>query len=314
MEFILAAIVIAVFAATSFGVTPSVHYDVLSVLGARRKGVLREGPHWFPPFVSSRERVSTELVTKGVVFEFTTKDNVKVKVGGVLQYRPDPDVVFPVSHPDDGRNVYVTVSDDGIVAGVEEAVKARIGSLGGNREYDDFVKNRPAIGDIINAILRLEKPPHILHKEWCKLGAACPYQRPIDIDQLIEFYKDHWPEIRELKAKESSHRDKRSEIELRYGIDVESFDLGDVGFTKEMQAALEEEKQADARAKAADARLEIVDKYIRMGLSPKDAADQADKLMDPEVTKTIISIQGEGGTLGAALAGIAAGALRKRSE
>ncbi len=320
MIVIIVVIVVIVFF-NALVIVPEYHFDVLSVLGKRlrgKAGILREGPHLVWPFISFTERVSLELVKKDVKFSFTTKDNLKLAIEGVFQYRPNPDVEFPDSHPDKGRNVFVTVSEEVIVAGVIEAIEARIGGIGGNHSHTVFIENRPALGDIVNSILRLERPPHIIHKQsapgpdpndieswkkpdWCFCGHIdCKYDKPIDANMLIEFYTFHWPEIRVIKANERMLLGSHSEIELRYGIDVETFDLGNVDFTPETQAALEKEKQAEARAKAADKRLEIAQRYVgEIKTSPQTAVDEADLLMDPAIKKNVVSIQGEVGVLGA---------------
>ena len=76
---------------------------------------------------------------------------------------------------------------------------------------------------------------------------------------------------------------------------------------QEFELLTEEEKQAEARSKAADKRLEVVDKFIVRKLSPLDAAHEADKLMDPTITKNLVGIQGDVGVFG----GLIAGALGK---
>ena len=301
-------------------IVPEYTFYVWSVLRSRvrgPKGILREGPHIVCPFISSTEKVSLELVKKDIKFSFTTKDGFNMSVEGVFQYRPDPDVLHLKGHPDEGRNVFVTVSEEVILAGVIEAVEARIGGIGGNHPHTVFIESRPALGDIINAILRLARPPHIMHKksadvpnikntnswgekDWYFCGnPSCPFDKPINANQLIEFYNFHWPEIRVIKANEKELYDSHSDIEQRYGIDVETFDLGNVNFTSETQAALEEEKQAEARAKAANKRIELAKKFrTEVEVSPQTAVDQADLLLDPAIKKNIVSIQGEAGILG----------------
>ncbi len=308
-------------------ITPPYHFDVLSIMGERIRGeagVLREGPHLTIPFISSIERTSMELVKNPVEFEFTTQDKVHLKVSGVFQYRADPNVLHPHGHVDAGRNVFVTVSRQVITDGVAEALKARIGAIGGTHTHDAFVANRPALGDIVNGVLRLARPAHIMHKKgapvpdttntgtwanpnWSFCGRAdCEFDGEVNADQLITFYTFHWPEIRKINANERALMDSRSEIENRYGIDAEAFDLGNVDFTQDTQNALEQKKQADARAEAANKRLEIAGRWKNeVGVSPQTAADQADMIMDPKVSKTIVSVQGEGGVLAGALAALA---------
>lgn len=288
----LLAIIVILFC-NSFVIIPSYHFGVLSVLGRRirgENGILREGPHLTWPFISSVELVSMELVKKDIRFAFTTHDKLRLQIEGVFQYRPDPDVL-----DFDERNIFVTVSEEVIVAGVVEAVEARLGGLGGKCNHEVFVENRQALGDIINAILRLQNPPHIDHE--VEAGEA-----------LVAFYNANWPIIRKILADEKKNLKDRSRIERRYGIDVEAFDLGNVDFTPETQAAFEEEKQAEARAKAADGRLRIASRFKdEVGVSPQTAVDEADLLMDPFIKKTIVSVQGEVGVLSGLIAGVAGG-------
>ncbi|MFA5095105.1 MAG: SPFH domain-containing protein [Candidatus Paceibacterota bacterium] len=305
---------------------PEYTFYVLSILKARvrgENGILREGPHFVIPFISSFEQVSMELVKKDIKFTFTTKDGYKLAIEGVFQYRPDPDVVhLDPKHPDYGRNVFVTVSEEVILAGVIEAVEARIGGIGGNHPHTVFIESRPALGDIVNAVLRLARPPHIMHKQgseipdpnesnwgksnWFFCGNPdCKFDKPINANELIDFYNFHWPEIRVIKANESALSDSRSDIEQRYGIDVETFDLGNVSFTPETEAALEEEKQAEARGKAAKSRITVAKQFLNdIGVSPQTAVDEADLLMDPTIKKSIVSVQGETGILGGFLSAI----------
>lgn len=320
MLMILTFLIVVVVVLSSIATTPPYHFDVLSVLGARlrgKKGVLREGLNFIIPFISSRERISMELVKNDIKFAFTTKDGFRLQAEGVFQYRPDPDVLFPKEHPDHGRNVFVTVSEETILAGVTEAVEARLGGVGGKNDHTVFIESRQALGDIVNAILRMKKPYHLMHKkgtpapivtddpnssEFSFCGKNdCPYNEPVEAEQLVQFYNFHWHEIRTIREAGSGYNSTRSEIELRYGINTETFDLGNISFTEETEAALEEEKQAVARSKAADKRLEIAQKYRKLGLSPKDAADESDLLMDPKVTKSIVSTQGDAGIFGGLL-------------
>jgi len=305
----------------SFVIIPEYHFGVMSILGWRMRGewgILKEGPHLLIPFISSFELISLELVKKDIKFSFTTLDRLTLSVEGVFQYRPDPKVWFPRGHPDEGRSVFVTVSEEAIFAGVVETVEARIGGLGGKYPHEKFIENRQALGDIINFSLRLKTPPHHMHQ----LGSSdpnpmnpnepfcgqvdCEYRDPVEAGQLIDFYDKHWPQIAMLKADEESFYKSHSEIERRYGISVRAFDLGNVMFTPETQQALEEKQQAEARGKAADQRIGIARRFVEeVKTSPQTAVDEADLLMDPKVAKEILSIQGEAGIVGGILGSLA---------
>ena len=61
---------------------------------------------------------------------------------------------------------------------------------------------------------------------------------------------------------------------------------------------MEEEKQAEFRAQAGVIRIDLLKKFKAEGLSPKEAADQADIVLDAAVRKAVISTQGNFGLLG----------------
>ncbi|MFH0712637.1 MAG: SPFH domain-containing protein [Candidatus Jorgensenbacteria bacterium] len=333
--YIAAAAVAIILILNSIVIIPPYHFGVWSWLGHRvrgKRGILREGPHFVAPLISSVELVSMELVKKDIGFHLTTSDGFRLKAAGVFQYRPDPDVWHKNGHPDQGRNVFVTVSEDVIVDGVIESVEARLGGLGGRYGHEHFIRHRQALGDIINAILRLSTPPHLRHflgaadpdpswrppfpenpdhpnnlpPSFCGLNDCEFKEREVSAERLVDFYDKHWRQVRIYMKRESYARSDRSGLEERYGIDVEVFDLGNVDFTEETQAALEEEKQAEARYRAAEKRLEVVRAYRApdIGASPDTAVDEADLLMDPKVTKEIISVQGRAGVLGGIIAGL----------
>lgn len=299
---------------------PPNRFGVLNRFGARlrdEKGILREGLNFVLPFVDSVELVSMELTRKPVKFGFTAKDGVRIEIQGIFQYRADPDVLKE-SGPDEGRNIFLTVSEESIVDGINEAVEAALGGLGGKYDHEDFIKSRQALGDIINAILRMGSvAPHLNHKkEGCEARIPMDSEKPkgdskqcdlpekIDADDLITFYNTHWREVKEyLKCEPLST--KRSEMERQYGIDIESFDLGNVDFTSETTKALEKEKQVERMAKAADQVLKVAQKFITLGVPAQVALDEAGRVLDTSVKKRILSVQGEAGVLGGIIDGLA---------
>lgn len=314
MIWIFILVIIIVLLLNSLTIIPSVHFGVVSILGRRLrgdKGILREGLNFVVPLLSRVQLVSKELVTEEVKFHLTTKNGLKLEVQGVFQYRPDPNVSFELPHDDHGRNVFVTMSEDAIFKGIVEAIEARLGGLGGKHDHEVFISERQALGDIINGILRLGTPPHRQHE----LGRFSPDpENPsnpfcgrndcefvgdrINAEDLIRFYKFHWPEIKILMRSEKHNAEDRSEVEKRYGIDVESFDLGNVSFTEETTAALEEQEQARKRQDAAQQRLDLIEKFMKKGATFQQAADEADIALDPTKDKRVISVQGDAGILG----------------
>lgn len=314
---IIAIVVIWVFA-SAIKIPPN-HFGVVDRFGKRiryEKGILREGLNFIVPLIDSVELVSKNLVKEDIKFKFTTNDKLRLEVEGVFQYRPDPEVFFPkVNKEDHGRNVFLTVSETVIKDGVIEAVEARLGGLGGQCSSEIFITSRQALGEIINAILRMNKPPHKNHQKgapgpdpenpeepFCGLGGDCKFDdSEIGAEKLVEFYNAHWRQAKVIKDNEKNLPDDRSEVERRYGIDIESFDLGNVGFTPETEAAFEEARQAEERMKGGEKVAELAERFEKLS---QKSIDEAGRLLDPTITKKIISVQGETGVLGGIIEGI----------
>lgn len=310
--------IVAIALLNAFVTVPAAHVGILTRFNGRVPfGGLLEGLHVKLPFIDKVRVYSLELTVREVTFSFTTQDLLNITISGKFQYRFDPNVV-----DEQGRAVFVAVSDEAIAEGIVEAIEARLGGLGGKHKYELFVENRQALGDIINSILRLSTPPHLLHDpaapapdpnwtpqhpgeqppRFCGL-TDCRYDREVKAEELIDFYNKHWRQIRIFIGREHHVLSDRSVVERRFGIDVEAFDIGNVDFTPETKKAFEEQKQAEARARAGDARIALANRFRTQlkGISPKDAADEADLVLDPEVRKNIISVQGETGILGGLL-------------
>ncbi|MDP1706387.1 MAG: SPFH domain-containing protein [bacterium] len=324
------AIVVVWVLASAIKIPPN-HFGIVDRFGKRlrcnpgkdgpvfQRGILREGLNFIIPLIDSVELVSKDLVKEDIKFKFTTKDKLRLEVEGVFQYRPDPDVLFSDVHKDHRRNVFLTVSKEVIKSGVIEAVEARLGGLGGQCSSEIFITSRQALGEIINAILRMNKPPHRNHlkgapapdpknpeEPFCGLDALCTFDdTEIGVEKLVEFYNAHWRQAKVIKDNEKNLPEDRSEVERRYGIDIESFDLGNVGFTSETEAAFEEKRQSEERAHAGDQVL-ILAKELQDGLKidGQTALDEAGRILDPTIKKRIVSVQGKTGVLGGIIEGL----------
>lgn len=282
----------------------AVNYGVVWRFGGQTKGTRKEGLNFKIPIIDEIKIVSLQLQTKIIKVEFTTKDNLRLTIPGSLQHRADP----KVCSTKDGKNVFVRTSDEAITTGVEKDVQAKLGGIGGKYNGEDFIQNRQALDSIINSILRLDVPLHLSHDiAACGQGGCCfcrnQENRQVEADQLIDFYNAHWRQIKALLDDEENHVENRSGIEKRYGIDIVKYSLSEVDFTKETQAAQEEQKQADYRTEAGKKVIGLAEKVKKSlpNISDQQVLNWADSILNPDTPRTMISVEGDSGVLGGLL-------------
>ena len=281
----------------------AVNYGVVWRFGGQLAGTTNEGFKLKLPIVDKIKIASLELQTKTINVEFTTKDNLRLKIPGSIQFRSDPKVCDR-----NGRNVFVRISDDAIAKGVEKDVQAKLGGIGGKYAGKQFIQNRQAIDSIINSILRLDTPLHLSHNTiTCGQNGCCFCRKQgnaeVKAGQLISFYNAHWQAVKTALDDEENHVDNRSGIEKRYGIDIVKYSLAEVDFTEETQAAQEEKRQAGYRAEAGEKVLELVNAVKEIpGVSGQQALNWADSIINPKTPRKMISVEGESGILGGLLA------------
>jgi len=170
-----------------------------------------------------------------------------------------------------------------------------LGGLGGVYKADDFIGNRQALADLLNAILRLAIPPHLKDDP------------NVEAKELIKFYNNNWRLVRNQINQERHQENDYSPIEKRYGIDVEAFALSQVDFSEETKKSFEKEKQAEARGRAFNTKIEMAKKVIALGASPQVALNAADVSLDSDVKKNVVSVEGEAGVIGGILANLKGG-------
>lgn len=288
---------IGVLLSDSFVEIPAYHFGVVERFGKRTKRVMEEGLRGKLPFIDYVELISMELTEIDVDISFTTKDKLKLVCKGSLQYRPDPNI-----KDFNGRNVFIAMSEKIITSGIEDTVKGKLGALGGVKEGKEFIKSRHAIADMINCFFRLETSPHKDHEKPCEIPSCeLPKGGQIDAAKLLEYYQTHWAKVKELLKEEKKKKASHSEIEERYGIEVELFALADVSFSEEMKKAFEKEKEAEAKAEAFNKKIEMAEKVIKLGASAQVALNAADISLDPSVKKEVVSVEGDVGVLGGLL-------------
>lgn len=286
----------------------AVNYGVVWRFGGQTKGTRKEGFNLKLPIVDKIVTASLELQTKEIKVEFTTKDNLRLKIPGSIQYRADKDVI-----DEDEENVFVRISDEAIAKGIEKDIQAKLGGIGGKYNGKDFIGNRQALDSIINSILRLDSPLHLNHNIATCEENGCLFckkqnskkQKEITAAQLIKFYNVHWKQAKELLDHEDDPQniDNRSSIENRYGIDIVKYSLAEVDFTEETQKAQEDKKQAEYRAEAGTKVLKLAKKAKTdlPDVSGQQALNWADSILNPDTPRTMISVEGESGVLGGIL-------------
>jgi len=292
---------------------PAVHYGVRWRFGGQTAGTLDEGLNFKLPFIDVVKMAPLALSTSPIEVEFTTFDKLRLIIPGSLQFRADKTILEEEKKDSScrvmqkgGKNVFVRISDEAIVTGVEKDIQAKLGGIGGKYEAEEFIKNRQALADLINSILRLQKPLHLNHvpgnDDWCGVR-GCGRGEKTNADELISFYNDHWEKAKEILDNEKNHVEDHSEIERRYGIDIVAYSLAEVDFTKETQAAQEEKKQAEYRAEAGMKIIELSEEAKKKlpDLSDQQALNWADSTLNPGTPRQMISVEGEAGVAGGLL-------------
>lgn len=289
-----------------FALVPAVHYGVRERFKGQLPGVRKEGLNFKLPFIDKMKNVPLELKSAAITVEFTTKDKLRVKIPGSLQYRADPAVV----ELDTGRNVFFRLSEAAITTGIEKDVQAKLGGIGGWYDGDKFIENRQALSDLINSIFRLDVPFHLRHVPGIDVDAgqcgvaSCGFPEQVDADRLIDFYNRHWRRVKGLLDHERYEAETRSDVEKRYGLDISTYSLAEVTFTPETQAAQEEKRQADYRAEAGDKIIALAKKTkVDLPEIPdQQALNWADATLNPGTPRQMISVEGEAGVAGGLLA------------
>lgn len=292
-----------------FVMVPAYHFGVVERFGKRQPGIKYEGLRKKLPFIDVVQLISMELSEADVSVVFTTKDKLQLTCIGSLQYKPDPTITD--TGDETGRNVFITMSEEIITSGIVDAIKAKLGALGGVKGGKDFIENRHALADIINCFFRLETPPHMEHDPLtcevpnCKFPPFPPGS--VKAADLMDFYKQHRVSVKEKLDAEKNVL-TNSPIEKRYGIDIVYYALSDIAFSKATQEAFEKERQAKAREEAFKIKLKMAkDTAKDLGAPAQVALNAADISLDPSIDKKIISVEGEAGILGGILGALGKG-------
>lgn len=224
------------------------------------------------------QETSIELKREPIIVNVISKNRLQIDIKGSIQFRMDPEMI----------DAYIRLGKDAL-KGIADAIQSELGASAGAKLGDDFISKRTAIQDMINCVLRLEKPPHLI-------ATAFGYSEDIVLPtDRLDFYEANMSKIKTaLVAKDKS---ERSKVEKRYGIEIVTFELTHVDFSAETQKALEKLRQAEAEMQAAE---EIYKKKLKVynelrgpgGLTPQQAMNAADITVGQAEKRKVISLEG----------------------
>ena len=314
---------------TSLVRVPTINYGVVLRWGRRTKRVFDEGLHIIIPFgIETVLLVPYDL--REISFEdngslkTVTEDRVVVEIEGQLQYRPAN--IKTMDETGDQQLIlrFLETTGDKITTGLLGAIKDGLGSVAGVTTSDKFIRDREALGFLIDSLLRLETTPHLNpipypdpnHPKHGEVWIADiptltipPGNRRIRIpvdspEDRLDFYKMNRGTIRDL-LKETTSSGSTSSLELRYGIDIMTLTISKVSFSPKVIEAMEKQREERAKQEALVVQVEQVvtgSKRLRDknggNLTREQANDVMGVLTGTAKPRNIQEIRGlKGGTL-----------------
>lgn len=283
---IVLIVIVAALAANSIVIIKPVRYGVVLRFKKRTGRIITEGLNFILPLIESVEVYDYRLEPRNISLSFFSKDNLEVILRFMVQWRPDFRIKNRV-----GKNRFIENTEDTIVSGVSDAIRSNVGNIIGQVNANTFVADKKAVGRYIDCILRLKFPPHVRPS---LVGG--PQEEEIkDVAERVKFYKEYSAQINELLRKEKEQVKDYSEIEERYGIDIEISELSEVTFSDKTKAALELKKQTEEKLRADEEeknkKLSMAKELKEFGLSPQEAINAAEVVLD-QAKKEIRSFEG----------------------
>lgn len=254
-------------------IVPTTHYGLVLRFKKRTGRVIYEGLNFIIPYIDSVELFKEEVVTTPVEESFFSKDNLQVIIKGSVRWKVDVNLL---------NDVFVTMPENTITTGLVDTIKSELGIIAGTQKGDAFIKSREAIENLINCVLRMKDPFHVMQ-------GLKPAER-------LKHYEEQFASVRDHLRKEHLLNDDRSDVEERYGIDIVGFSLADVDFSPETKKSLEKKKQTEAELKAQELQFK---KKVEMaktlkeeiGLDPQPAINSAEVTIK-QAEKKVFSIEG----------------------
>ncbi|MEK7611998.1 MAG: SPFH domain-containing protein [Patescibacteria group bacterium] len=265
----------------SYAIVPSAHYGVKKFLERRitkknKEGdeegvVVDEGFQWKLAFFHSFDIFSYKREPIVVDETFMTgKDQdgsrLEIFINGFILYRVNRQEVATTAFE---------FSEEATKKGIIADATSEFGGVTGTKSAEVFIDNRDTVEVLLASALQLADPPH----------------KKLPAEERFEYCRAHSVELREALRRESETSEKRSAVELRYGIDILSVSIKDVDFTEKTKAALEKQRQDAALAAAARSKLGLVREFKAEGLTPERAVDAAEISLG-QGTRQQIGLQG----------------------
>ena len=238
---------------------------------------ISEGPFIKIPLIETVELFSTELQLDDFETVVKTKDHLILRVSGATQYTPDRNLLSAYQKKDETR-----VND------FANFIKNELSILAGSKGGRDFFARWYATFLLINCVLRLKEIPH----EFPRVVRGDLSPDPIPLDQRLDFYDDHGPEIEKLLNKDRKKTRERSKVEETYGIYIWIFHLVKLDFTPEARAALKREERTESSALAIKHAIFQTEHRINLGPSFEQVIDTAEQSLKQPSEKKIRSYAG----------------------
>lgn len=290
---------------------PKVHKGVLIFLGKRTNWILDEGLNWIPPWISEVEIISLKPQNMKISSNFLVFSKDKRAADPELALSIEPDLGIKSQAGNGPR--YIEIDDEMKNQRFPADLKSLLRSFIGLNEHTVFIEPK-TLELIINAIARLDRPPHVNpvqffedYKEFIdeehkdiigeKLAEYCPNFKKIEIkkESRYDFYKDFSGPIHDILRKEENLNKKRSRLEMFYGINILPISLENFDFSDESKRAIESQQRVRDELMARDEtqqwRMKRAQEMKDFGLSPKDSVDGADVVLDI-ASKKVVSVSG----------------------
>lgn len=249
--------------------------------------------HWYS-YKADTFPIQVEVETKedaerGAKRELKT---VTITVVGSMLAAPDKDLF----------DIYRIMSDKNIRVGLEDAIKKELNIIAGQIPVADFADFKEEIDLMINCILRLKWMPHyhpLMYDE--DYVPSSPKEVSVPASSRLAFYRDNRDAILQFLLKEQGEKHERSELELRFGINVSAFNLADVILPPSYVTALRAEKEATARAEGFEATTKMTRQLAKEWrskgeeggeLSASEAANLAGMATGLPITKQVHTFEG----------------------
>ncbi|MFA6586158.1 MAG: SPFH domain-containing protein [Candidatus Paceibacterota bacterium] len=310
LYFILELLVLLAVIAGSIVKVPTAYYGVETFFGKRTGRKFKEGLHLKIPFFGKVLFYSMSLKTYTFDGEESiivlSSDGLEISIEGAAQIRPSFNNLLG----------FVEIPESTILDGMKDAMEGGLGIVAGQEEGTGFIGYRKEIEYIINCVFCLERRPdyylngtdmssdsfddylqrlrdaEVDEKKIAKLESG-NWEIPLKPDgslHVLNFYRKNIRRI-EIMLQLENMLVQNSKIENQYCIEIESFKMAKVSFSKKTTESLEKMKQAEKDLEASKLRQEmkmrIFNELIANGVPPGQASNDADAMVGIAPKQTV---------------------------